>query len=133
MGIFSHFVFINMNIMEVSFSVCTSDCSGREDNTRFLHLQTRELLSKEEWGFTVKVSVTNEVTQQKQEPSKSSIFHKIIFSFFTFIHVTSREPRCAGFSSEGGRELQHFTFSAAVASKSPLRTRRSALIPVLHS
>lgn len=122
-----------MNIMEVSLSVCTSDCSGGESNTRFLHLQTREALSKAERVFTVKVSVTNKVTQQKQELSKSSVFRKIIFSFFTFIHVTSREPCCAGFSSEGGRELQYFTFSAAVASKSPLRTQSSALIAVPHS
>lgn len=70
-----------MNIMEVSLSVCTSDCSGREGNTRFLHLQTREVLLKAERGFTVKVSVTNKVTQQKQDLSKGSIFHKIIFSF----------------------------------------------------
>lgn len=117
----------------VQVSVGTSDRSGREGNTRFLQLQTWEVLSKAERGFTVKVSVTNKVTQRKQELSESSVFHKIVFSFFTFIAVTSREPCCAGFSSEGGRELQYFPFSAAVASKSPLRAQSSALIAVPHS
>ncbi|PKU49276.1 hypothetical protein llap_461 [Limosa lapponica baueri] len=58
-------------------------------------------------GFTIKASVTNKVTQQEQKFPKSSIFHKIVSSFFTFIHLTSREPYGAGFSSEGARELLH--------------------------
>lgn len=92
-----------------------------------------QVLSKAGCSFTIKASVTNKVTRQKQELPESSIFHKIVFSFSTFIHVTSRQPCCAGFSSEAGRELQDFTFSATAASKSPLRTQSPALIPLPHS
>lgn len=119
--LFSCCVCFYMNIKEVPISACTSyysrtEVSGREGGTRLLHLQSRKASSKAERSFTIKTSVTNKVTQQKQELPKGSIFHKIMFHFSTFIYVTSREPCCAGFSSEGERE----------ASPSPsLRLQRS--------
>lgn len=88
---------------------------------------------KVEWSFPIKASVTNKVTQQKQELTKSCIFHKTVLSFSASTQVTSREPCCADFSSERGRELQYFAFSATAASKSLLRTQRSALIALPHS
>lgn len=115
------------------YKLLHENCSGTEGGTRFLHLQTSKVLPKAGCSSTIKSSVTNDVTQQKQELLKSSIFHKIIFCFSTFILITSREPCCAGFSSEGGRELQYFTFSATAALKSPLQTQSSALMPLLHS
>lgn len=121
--------------MEVSLSVCSSyymETAMAEKEAQGFSI-CRPSVIKAGCSFTIKASVTNKVTRQKQELPESSIFHKIVFSFSTFIHVTSRQPCCAGFSSEAGRELQDFTFSATAASKSPLRTQSPALIPLPHS
>lgn len=111
------------------YKLLHKDWRGTGGSTRFLHLHSKKAPSKAERSFTIKTSVTNKVTQQKQELPTGSIFRKIMFHFSEFIYVTSGELCCAVFSSEGERELLYFALSAAPASKKPLRKRSSALMP----